>query len=247
MQQYNYLLTISFLGTNYHGSQIQNNAVTVQQTLQNALYDILSSDTEVKFCSRTDSGVHAFMFCLSFFSPKELTEHTFLSRLNHLLPADIRAVSLKKVPLDFHARYSSVGKKYEYYIWTGKAMSPFWEGRALYIHNGLDIQAMQNVASHLIGTHDFSSFTSRKCSVDDKIRTIFDISIECKESELYIIGIHADGFLYNMARILVGALIQCSRGKITPDDIDEYLNGRKRDNLLITVPAYGLYLKEVYY
>ena len=234
MQQYNYLLTISFMGSNYHGSQIQNNAVTVQEILQKALYDVLSYKTDVKFCSRTDSGVHAFMFCLSFISKKELIERSFLSRLNHLLPNDIRAVSLNSVPLDFHARYSSIGKKYEYYIWTGTSMSPFWEGRAFYFHNELNIGAMREAASHLIGNHDFSSFTSQKCSVDDKNRTIYDISIDCKGNELYVIGIHADGFLYNMARIIVGALIQCSRGKISPDDIDEYLNGRKRDNLLIS-------------
>ena len=248
MQLYNYLLTISYLGNNYHGSQIQKNAVTVQEVLQNALFEITMSQTDVKFCSRTDSGVHAFKFCISFKSDRKLTEYKFLPRINHLLPSDIRALSLKEVPLDFHARYSAKGKKYEYYIWNDITMSPFWEGRTLHLKENLDISILNEAALHFIGQHDFSAFTSKKCSVEDKVRTIYDLSIEHKNDSLYTISIYADGFLYNMARIIVGCLLQCSRGKIAFDDIDQYLDGKKkRDNLLITVPSYGLYLREVFY
>ena len=247
MPQYNYLLTISYLGSNYHGSQIQKNALTVQEVIQNALYEIISSNTDVKFCSRTDSGVHAFNFCISFFCENKLKEHLFIPRLNHLLPEDIRALSLKEVPLDFHARYSAKGKKYEYYIWNDKTMSPFWEGRALHLREELDLDTVNEAATHFVGTHDFSAFTSKKCSVDDKVRTVNSITVKRKGDHLYIISISADGFLYNMARIIVGCLIQCNRGKVSSADIDEYLNGRERNNLLITVPAYGLYLREVYY
>ena len=247
MRGSNYLLTISFLGTNYHGSQIQKNAVTVQEVLQNALYQVLGEKTDVKFCSRTDSGVHAFMFCLSFNSVKVLSERSFLPQINNILPTDIRAYSLKKVDDDFHARYSSKGKKYEYYIWAGSTMSPFWEGRAFFWHNPVNLDLIKDAASVLIGTHDFSSFSSRKSSVDDKIRTIYDISVTCKDDNLYIISITADGFLYNMARIIVGSLLQVSKGKLTCSDLKNYLDGKSRDNLLPTLPACGLYLREVYY
>ncbi len=247
MHHYNYLLTISYLGNNYHGSQIQKNAVTVQEVLQKALFEIISSKADVKFCSRTDTGVHAFKFCISFLCDKKLIEYSFLPRINNLLPSDIRALSLKEVDLDFHARYSAKGKKYEYYIWNDRTMSPFWEGRALHLKESLDIVILNEAASRFIGTHDFSSFTSKKCSVDDKIRTIYDLNIEHKGEHLYTISISADGFLYNMARIIVGCLIQCNRGKISLDDIDKFLNGKERNNLLITVPAHGLYLREVYY
>ena len=247
MQSFNYLLTLSFLGSNYHGSQIQHNALTVQEVLQNALYTVLSEKTDVKFCSRTDAGVHAFKFCLSFKHNRELSERAFLGRINHILPEDIRANSLKTVDDAFHARYSSIGKKYEYYLWSGEVMSPFWEGRAYFIRYPLNIDIMNEAASVFVGTHDFSSFCSQKSAVDSKVRTIYDISVTQRNENLYVISIHADGFLYNMARIIAGSLLQCSRGKLEPDDLIHYLEGKKRDNSLPTLPAYGLYLKEVYY
>ena len=247
MHQFNYLMTLSFLGSNYHGSQIQDNALTVQEVIQNALYDVLSHETDVKFCSRTDAGVHAFMFCISFIHDKELDERTFIARINHLLPEDVRVYSLKSVDIGFHARYSSTGKKYEYYIWSGNVMSPFWQGRAYHVRYPLNIENMKNAAEVLIGTHDFSSFCSIKSSADSKTRTIYDIKVVRKGEHLYIVSIHADGFLYNMARIITGSLLQCSSGKLTAVDIYEYLEGKPRDNRLPTLPAYGLYLKEVYY
>ncbi len=244
----NYLVTISFLGSRYHGSQIQKNAVTVQQIFQDALYETLATDgLEIKCCSRTDSGVHAKAFCISFSVPDSLSEFRFISRMNHLLPEDIRVIGLKEVPNGFHARYSSTGKRYEYYIWNHEIMSPFWEGRAFHERKKIDSQKVMNAAELFVGTHDFSSFCSIKSDVEDKIRTVKEITLQEKEHDLWVLSISADGFLYNMARIIAGALIQVNRGKLTVSDLEAYLNGRPRDNLLLTLPAHGLYLSEVFY
>lgn len=245
--EFNYLFTISFLGTRYHGSQIQKNALTVQEIVQNSLYQVLKEKTDVKFCSRTDSGVHAFRFCISFKSGIKLNQRPFISHMNHLLPKDIRAISLKEVPNDFHARYSCKGKKYIYYFYNSEVMSPFWEGRAYQVPNTICMEKMREASTLFLGYHDFSSFCSVKSDIEDKRRTVYAINVDNPFQDIYTVSISADGFLYNMARIIAGALLQYSRGKITLQEIEEYLNGKSRDNLLLTLPAYGLYLKEVYY
>lgn len=244
----NYLVTISFLGSRYHGSQIQKNAVTVQSVFQNALYKTLNTTgLDIKCCSRTDSGVHAKSFCISFSFSGSISAFRFLSRMNHLLPEDIRVISITEVPDSFHARYSSIGKRYEYYIWNREVMSPFWEGRAFHERKPIDYQKMTNAAAVFVGTHDFSSFCSIKSDIEDKVRTVKGISLQEREKGLWVLSISADGFLYNMARIIAGALIQVNRDKLSVDDIEAYLNGRQRDNLLLTLPAHGLYLAEVFY
>ena len=106
---------------------------------------------------------------------------------------------------------------------------------------------MTNAAAVFVGTHDFSSFCSIKSDVEDKVRTVKGISLQEREKGLWVLSISADGFLYNMARIIAGALIQVNRDKLSVDDIEAYLNGRQRDNLLLTLPAHGLYLAEVFY
>lgn len=245
---YNYLLTISFMGSNYHGTQIQNNALTIQEVLQNTLFDILGCPTDIKLCSRLDSGVHAFQFCISFFADYIIDEHSFLERLNHSLPYDIRAYRLVPVSSDFHARYSSLGKRYEYLIYNGEYLPPFWEGRAFHIRGKLDFDTMEKAASLFIGKHDFTSFCSSKSDIQDKIREVYDISIKHeKNSDILILSIYADGFLYNMARIIAGAVVRCGASKLKLSDIQDYLKGKPRDNKLPTLPAYALYLKEVYY
>ena len=126
-------------------------------------------------------------------------------------------------------------------------MSPFWEGRAFHERKPIDYQKMTNAAAVFVGTHDFSSFCSIKSDVEDKVRTVKGISLQEREKGLWVLSISADGFLYNMARIIAGALIQVNRDKLSVDDIEAYLNGRQRDNLLLTLPAHGLYLAEVFY
>ena len=242
----NYLADLSFVGTSYHGSQIQKNALTVQEVFQNALQAVMGRVPEVKCCSRTDTGVHARHFYISFISDIPCDCGKMTAALNAHLPFDIRVLEIREVPEDFHARYSATGKRYEYLVWNGEVMDPFLIDRAMHFNYPVDEKTLDETAKVFIGTHDFSSFCSSKSSVDDKTRTVFESSV-AREGDLIRFRFGADGFLYNMVRIMTGALLQVSRGKLDKNDILLYLNGKKRDNLLITVPACGLYLTEVIY
>ena len=242
----NNLLTICYDGTGYHGSQIQENAVTIQSEFQSALLRVLGYLPDIKCCSRTDSGVHARMFCISFMTENQENPQKLVMGMNTYLPDDIRVLKAEMVPNDFHARYSSKGKKYEYYVWNDRIMNPFMNNRAFLYPKHLDENALNDAAKLYLGCHDFSSYCSIKSTVEDKERTIREASVR-REGKLVVFTFAADGFLYNMVRILVGSLLQYSNGKISEEDIKEYLSGKARDNRLITVPACGLYLTEVYY
>ena len=242
----NNLVCLSFLGTAYHGTQIQANALTVQEVFQNALERVLGTLPDVKCCSRLDAGVHARKFFVNFFTDRSYEDDILARALNGSLPDDVRAVSSRTVPDDFHARYSSRGKRYEYLIWNSRVMDPFFNGRAHLYPRPIDAEALDRTAKLFLGAHDFSSFCSVKSDVDDKVRTVTSCGAE-REGDLVLLHFEADGFLYNMARIMAGALLQTVSGKLKDQDIKAYLDGRPRDNLLITLPACGLYLTEVFY
>ena len=242
----NYLVDMSFVGTAYHGSQIQNNAVTVQEVFQQGLKHILGTLPDIKCCSRTDAGVHAIHFCISFHSDCGMDCGKMVMALNAYLPDDIRVNSVKLVPEDFHARYSSLGKKYTYLVWNSRVMNPFYNERAFQFVPNIDAVKLNETAQAFLGSHDFSAFCSIKSDVQDKVRTVTEISVK-RNDELVSFDISADGFLYNMARIIVGSLLQVARDRLNENDILSYLSGKPRDNKLITVPSYGLYLSEVKY
>ena len=243
---FNNLICLSFLGTAYHGTQIQRNALTVQEVFQDALKDVLGTLPDIKCCSRLDSGVHAKKFYISFFTERSYAPDILMRALNSRLPDDIRAISSAPAAPDFHARYSSLGKRYEYLIWNDRVMDPFMNGRAHRYSPPIDAEQLNGTAEVFLGTHDFSSFCSVKSSVEDKIRTVRHCEA-VRDGKLVRLCFEADGFLYNMARIMAGALLQTVSGKLDRDRIGEYLAGRPRDNLLITLPACGLYLTEVLY
>ena len=243
---FNYLVQLSFVGTAYHGSQIQNNAVTVQSEFQAALQRVLGYLPAIKCCSRTDSGVHAKQFFISFYAAAPLNGEKLVMALNANLPRDIRVHAVKEVPAEFHARYSAAGKRYEYHIVNSRVMDPFLLERAYQFSPHLDEKELAQIAKVFLGRHDFSAFCSGRSDVEDKVRTVTEASVT-RDGDTVVFSFAADGFLYNMVRIMTGALLQCARGKLTAEDLEAYLNGRPRDNLLITAPACGLYLTEVFY
>ncbi|MBR5501469.1 MAG: tRNA pseudouridine(38-40) synthase TruA [Oscillospiraceae bacterium] len=243
---YNYLVQLSFVGTAYHGSQIQNNAVTVQSEFQAALQKVLGYLPAIKCCSRTDSGVHAKQFFISFNAEQPLGGEKLVMALNANLPRDIRVHEVRDVPADFHARYSALGKRYEYHIVNSRVMDPFMLERAYQFSPHLDEKMLGEIAAVFLGKHDFSAFCSGRSAVEDKVRAVTEAKV-VRTGDRVVFSFAADGFLYNMVRIMTGALLQCARGKLTAEDLKAYLNGRPRDNLLITAPACGLYLTEVFY
>lgn len=243
----NLLLTLCYDGSRYHGWQIQENAVTVQEVFQKALVSVTGLSEEIKACSRTDTGVHAREFCVSVKTESLIPPERLLAALNHHLPPDIAVRSCKAVPLDFHARYSCKGKEYTYEIWNHPVRDPFLEGRALHYWYPVDAELLDRAAHHYLGRHDFSSF----CTLDrrekgDLTRTVTEAKVE-RRGDLVVFTVAADGFLYNMVRIMAGTLLRVQQGKLRPQDIPDILEARDRAKAGPTAPACGLYLNRVFY
>lgn len=235
-----------FDGTNYCGWQVQKNGISIQQTLQDALQKVLNERPDVMGCSRTDSGVHANNFYVNFKSENPLECEAILRALNFYLPHDIAVLECHDMPIDFHARYSALGKEYIYKIYNGKIRNPFNEKYALYYPYKIDCDLINKAAVYFIGKHDFKAFMAKGSSVKDTVRTITELRAE-QSGDLIIIRISADGFLYNMVRIITGTLLDICRGKIKPDDIADIIVSKDRNKAGSTVKPHGLYLNRVFY
>ena len=242
----NLMLKIEYDGTNYHGWQIQDNAITVQEMVERALSKITKEEITVTGCSRTDTGVHALEFVCNFYTNSKIPVEKMPYALNSMLPDDIIAFDCKQVPQDFHSRYWAKGKKYRYRIHNGKYPSAFKRNYTCYWPYPLDIQSMKAAAKPFIGMHDFKAFMAAGSQVKDTVRRIFNLTVE-KEGEEVIIEISADGFLYNMVRIIAGTLLYTGIGKIDVESIPYIIESGDRRKAGITAVPQGLYLVEVYY
>lgn len=243
----NLLVTLQFDGTRYHGWQVQENAVSVQNVFQDALFRVLGERPDLKACSRTDTGVHAREFCLSLRPARDIPPERLLAALNHFLPEDVAVLAVRTVPDDFHARYHCRGKRYVYEIWNHPVRSAFLSGRALHEYRHIDESLLDRAAAHFLGTHDFTSF----CTLDrrergDLTRTVTESRV-VREGDFVRFFVAADGFLYNMVRIMTGTLLAVHRGRLTPEEIPGILEKRDRKFAGPTAPACGLYLDRVYY
>lgn len=242
----NYLLELRFNGGAYHGFQIQKNADTVQARLQQALGTALGMLPDIKGCSRTDAGVHANCYCVSFICGGIADEDRFLRSMNALLPQDIRANSIRAVPNDFHARYSCVKKSYRYLICSAPVMDPFLNGLAVHFTPEFDCEKVNAALRPLIGTHDFSAFCGEKGKKEDCTRTLYQLAAE-RNGQVVSIVAQGNGFLYNMVRIIAGAAMNAARGKLDAAAVESILKSRRRSLLCPTAPACGLYLDKVEY
>lgn len=240
------LLTIGYDGTNYHGWQVQKNAVTVQQVLCEALFKMLGKAHDAVGTSRTDAGVHAKEFTCHIDCDENIPDAAFVRGLNSLLPPDIAVKDCKTVPNDFHARYNAKGKTYSYYIYNSNVKDPFKMRYSWQIERPLNVDAMNKFAKEIIGTHDFYAFSSSGRTVEDTVRTISECRVE-KQGDDIVLTVTANGFLYNMVRIIVGTAIAVSDGKIAVGDIAEILNSKKRERAGVTAPPQGLFLEKVHY
>lgn len=234
-------------GTNYCGWQVQNNAVSVQKVLGDALSTVFSGlSGGVTGCSRTDAGVHANMFCCHFCAETSIPAEKIPFALNCELPSDIAALECREVPDDFHARYSAVGKNYIYKIFCSKLRNPFKDKYFLRYSRPIDAELLNKAAKAFVGTHNFAAFCSVGSSVTDTVRTVTDCFVN-KDGDDVTISITGDGFLYNMVRIIVGTLLYVNEGKITPSQIADIINSEKREFAGPTVSPHGLYLNRVFY
>lgn len=240
------LLTIAYDGTNYHGWQIQKNAVTVQQVLCEALEKMLGKTFDVTGTSRTDAGVHAREFTCHIDCDDNIPEKAFVRGLNSFLPPDIAVKDCIEVANDFHARYNAKGKTYKYYIYNSNEKDPFKMRYSWQIERKLDVTLMNEFASKLVGTHDFYAFSSSGRTVEDTVRTISECYVT-KENDDIVLTVSANGFLYNMVRIIVGTAVEVSDKRIKVEDIPEILSSKKRELAGVTAPPQGLFLEKVHY
>lgn len=243
----NLLITISYDGKSFHGWQIQQNALTVQEVFQNAVSKIIGNDFEIKGCSRTDSGVHANMYCISLKTAHPIPAERLKAALNRWLPLSVAVLDSVEVDSDFHARYSCTSKEYIYKIWNSEVRNPFLDGYALHYRYKIDEELLNKAAQAYVGKHDFTSF----CTIDnremgDMTRNVKAFSVT-RNGDMVTMKVEADGFLYNMVRIMVGTLLRVQQGKIPADGILDIIEKRNRKYAGPTAQACGLYLNKVNY
>lgn len=242
----NYLLTLKFCGTAYHGWQRQNNAVSVQEKLENAVFGLFGEKTSVTGCSRTDAGVHANCFKANFKAEKHLENRTVVAGLNFYLPEDISVCSCENVPDEFNARFSCASKEYHYVFYDSLIRDPFYINRAAHIKHPLNVDLMDEQAKDYIGTHDFSAFCAAGAAVRSNIRTVKNAGV-FRDGEKVVFYVEADGFLYNMVRIMAGTLLYIDEGKIKKGAVPKIIEEKSRLSAGKTMPPEGLYLNKVFY
>lgn len=240
------LMIVRYRGTNYHGFQVQQNKVTVAQVLQDAVEQVFKSRLPIKGSSRTDAGVHANAFPVTLRTTSSIPCEALVRAMNVHLPQDVAVLSCREVPPEFHPRYDCVGKRYLYKIWNSPVKNPFLADLALYHKYPMDIEAMDQAAQGFLGTHDFKAFCSAGSKVEDTVRVMTHASV-CREGELVTFSITGSGFLYNMVRIMVGTLLEVSRGAISPQAIPDIIQSGDRQKAGPTALPHGLYLDEVFY
>ena len=240
------LVAIRFDGTAYHGWQVQPNGVTVQQRVQDAVEALFGARLDVTGCSRTDSGVHAACFCFHMDVETSLPPERLPLALNAHLPEDIAAFACLSVADDFHARYSCRGKQYVYRFYDAPCRDPFLARTAWETRRPLDVEKMRATAQAFLGTHDFTAFCASGSSVEDKVRTVSAVSVE-RDGPLVSFIVRADGFLYNMVRILAGTLFDASCGAASAETVARALATGQRELAGRTLPAKGLCLQRVFY
>ncbi len=246
----NIKLTIEYDGTNYHGWQIQKNAVTVQEKVEKAFEKLLGTRVGIVGCSRTDVGVHAFGQVAHFHTDSGIPADKFAYAVNNLLPEDIVVRKSEEAAGDFHARYSSKGKKYRYLICNAPHHSALLRNRACHVRPELDFEAMKKAAGYFVGQHDFAAFQATGGQVRSTVREIYQMSLlkkEENEGSLIELEVSGSGFLYNMVRIIAGTLIYVGMGKLQEAEIPDIIKSLDRTRAGKTAPAQGLYLVEIYY
>lgn len=240
------LLTLRYDGTRYHGWQVQPNAVTVQQTLQDAVEKVTGVRSGLTGCSRTDAGVHADMFCCTMDTESPLRGRRMIAALNANLPTDIAVYGCRETAPDFHPRYMARGKRYVYRIWNAPERNPFWQNYSYHRQALLPVEAMDRAARDFLGTHDFSAFCAAGSAVEDRVRTVRRCEVE-RSGQMVLFTVEADGFLYNMVRIMVGTLLDMAAEKLPWDGIPALLQSGERAAAGTTAPARGLFLEQVFY
>ena len=245
----NLKLILQYDGTNYVGWQRQSSGTSIQGLLEDALAPIAGGHVTVHGAGRTDAGVHALAQVASVALGGALDPMTLARALNAVLPADVRVLSVEEVAPDFHARFSALGKVYEYRIVNAPIVSPFLSRYAWHITQPLDLEAMRCASIGLVGTHDFAAFQGAGSVVSSTDRTIR--RLEWADRGGYdlplVMRIEGDGFLRHMVRNIVGTLVEVGIGRWSASQVKAILVSRDRSQAGPTAPAHGLFLVRVDY
>ena len=239
-------LVTAYDGTNYHGSQIQNNGETIEGVLKMELSSLLKEDIQIIGASRTDAGVHARGNVFVFDTESRIPPEKFTCALNARLPEDIRIQDSEEVPLTFHPRHQDTVKTYEYRILNRKLPLPEYRLHTHFTYEALNIEKMQQACKFFIGEYDFASFCAAGSQAESTVREIYDLHVK-KEGDLITISVTGNGFLYIMVRIIAGTLLKVGSGQFAPEDMEGIIQGRDRSLAGPTAPAKGLTLIEIRY
>lgn len=244
-------LTVAYDGTNYSGWQIQPNAKTIEQVIDDAIKCVTGEDVHVMGASRTDAGVHAMGNVAVFDTASTIPGDRWSYAINRHLPEDVSVLESREVKAEFHPRHCNTRKVYEYRFITADFAIPQLRNQAWHIAAKLDVKAMNEAAQVLVGEHDFKSFCCVKTQAESTVRTVRSIEFyEQKDNDSYstiTMRITGDGFLYNMVRIIAGTLVNVGRGRLTAKGVCDMLERQDRCAAGQTAPPQGLTLMKVLY
>lgn len=242
----NIRIWLKYDGTDFHGYQIQKNGTSIQEELEKAIEKVTGEKARLTGSSRTDAGVHASCYAANFNSETKIPNERLPLAINAYLPEAIRVYKAEPVSDDFHATFSAKEKTYEYTINTNAVSDPFTSRYSWHYHQRLDVNAMKKAARFIKGTHDFSAFCAVGAQTKTSVRTVKAISVSEKNGIIKI-KITADGFLYNMVRIITGTLVYVGVGRIGADETKAVIASGDRKRAGITAPPEGLKLISVVY
>lgn len=242
----NIKLIIEFDGSNFCGWQRQPKGRTVQKVIETAIYKATGEEIMINGSSRTDAGVHAREMVANFVTNSTIPADKFREAINTRLPEDVSIIKSEEVHMDFHARYSSKGKTYSYTIINRYERLSLGHQYLYHYKYKLEVDKMKNACQYFIGKHDFRAFMSPGSSIKTTIRTVTNLYIEQDRDRIKIF-ITADGFLYNMVRIIVGTLIKIGNGKLEAEDVRNVIAEGNRKRAGMCVPPNGLILEKVFY
>ncbi len=243
-----YRVVIAYDGTGYSGWQYQDNALGIQQVVEEALAYLEGAPVRIFGSSRTDAGVHARGFVGHFRLTKPIPPKNLVRALNSRLPESVRILKAAYAKAAFDARLSAKGKEYRYQLYQADILPPHLAPYWTFCHRPLDLAAMREAAAHFVGTHDFLSFAANpNRELETTVRTIFSFEVR-KAGHRYTFIVRGDGFLYKQVRSMVGFLISVGKGNEKPAAVKELLDGHPpRTARVETAPARGLFLQKVFY
>ena len=242
----NIALFLTYLGTHYHGWQVQKNLPTVAETMEKAAAMVVGHPVHMTGCGRTDAGVHARVYVANFRTSYTIPVERLPYALNTHLPCDIVVTKAFEVHENFNAIGSCVKKEYTYLIYNSGIRDPFYVNRAWFYPKHLNEKIMQRAADCFIGTHDFAAVRSVGTDVKSTVRTVYDYKVE-RDGDLISLRVSANGFLYNMARAMAGTCVYAAEGKFPPEAVAQILLNGDRTAAGPTVPPGGLYMTQLWY